>query len=114
MTINVEERQDATIVFLTGEIDLQTSPDVRKALLAHLAKGKSVIVDMSAVKYIDSSGVASLVEAYQMARQDDLRFALAQVGAGAMRVLQLARLDRVFAIHATIADALTAVGAAAD
>ncbi|MBF0093463.1 MAG: STAS domain-containing protein [Alphaproteobacteria bacterium] len=106
MTILAEEKQGVTIVSLSGEIDLQTSPEVRKSLLTHLEQGKDLIVDMHAVGYIDSSGVASLVEAYQTARQEGLRFSLAQVGQGAMRVLQLARLDRVFTIHATVDDGL--------
>lgn len=114
MTINAEEQQGVTIVFLKGEIDLQTSPEVRKALLAHLAKEKDLIVDMSEVGYIDSSGVASLVEAYQTARKEGLNFSLAQVGPGAMRVLHLARLDRVFTIHASIADGLAATGPKTD
>lgn len=54
------------------------------------------IVDMSGVGYIDSSGIASLIEAFQTARQRNLRFALAAVPERAQRVLKLARLERVF------------------
>ncbi len=60
----------------------------------------------SAVSYIDSSGIASLVEAYQTARRASTLFALVAVSDAAMRVLELARLDQVFSIHATVTDAL--------
>ena len=56
---------DALVIAFTGDIDLQTSPDARKALLALVGKGKSILVDLSGVGYIDSSGVASLVECLQ-------------------------------------------------
>jgi anti-sigma B factor antagonist len=61
---------------------------------------------MSGVSYIDSSGIASLVEAYQSARRARTLFALVAVSDAAMRVLELARLDQVFSIHASVADAL--------
>ena len=70
----------------------------------------AVLVDMSGVSYIDSSGVASLVEAFQSARKSQTAFALAEVSEGAMRVLELARLDKVFTIHPTLGDGLKAVG----
>jgi len=53
------------VVALRGEIDLQNSPALRKELLGWLADRQDVVVDLSRVDYIDSSGIASLVEAYQ-------------------------------------------------
>ena len=47
---------------LTGEVDLHNSPQVRKQLLAILKNGCSVLVDFSELSYIDSSGIATLVE----------------------------------------------------
>ena len=67
---------------------------------------RGVLVEMSEVSYIDSSGIASLVEAYQSARRDSTPFALVAVSDSAMRVLELARLDQVFSIHASVSDAL--------
>ena len=75
-------------------------------LLDGIDQGKSVFVDMSGVTYIDSSGVASLVEAFQLAKQQGSGFALVAVNPAALRVLQLARLDKVFVIHDTLAEGL--------
>jgi anti-sigma B factor antagonist len=84
--------------------------DVRKQILECLDNGSHLLVDMSAVNYIDSSGVASLVEGYQTARKKALRFGLVGVSSAAMNVLHLARLDRVFPIHASIAEGKAAGG----
>ena len=86
------------ILELSGEIDLNLSPQARKQILALLKEGYDLLVDLSAVEYIDSSGVASLVEGYQVAKSENLRFGLIGVSNAAMQVLQLARLDKVFPI----------------
>ena len=73
-----------------------------------MAADRNVLVDLSAVTYIDSSGVASLVEALQASRKKGTQFALAAASEPARRVLELARLDRVFTMHDTVEDALNA------
>ena len=103
-TLRVE--QGALVIALEGDVDLEHSPKARKVLLDGILQAKSVFVDMSGVTYIDSSGVASLVEAYQVAKQQGLTFALVAVNPAALRVLQLARLDKVFVIHDTLAEGL--------
>jgi anti-sigma B factor antagonist len=106
MSLKTREQGGAVVVELEGEIDLQRSPAVRKALMELMFDSRDVIVDMGQVAYIDSSGVASLVEAYQMSRKNGTRFVLAAVSAPAARVLQLARLDKVFALAETVEAAL--------
>jgi anti-sigma B factor antagonist len=70
---------------------------VLDALESHAPVG----VDLSAVSYIDSSGIAALVEGFQTARTRGGRFALVAVSDAVRAVLELARLDRVFLIVAT-------------
>jgi len=60
------------------------------------------------VTYIDSSGVASLVEAFQRAKGRGSGFALVSVNPAALRVFQLARLDKVFVIHESLQEGLAA------
>ncbi|TVR95733.1 MAG: anti-sigma factor antagonist [Rhodospirillales bacterium] len=108
MTHRVERRQTGMVVVaLEGDVDLQSSPEARRVLLDAVAHGGAVVVDLSKVGYIDSSGIASLVEALQKARQGGSRLVLAAVSDAAMRVLQLARLDRVFVIHPSLEAAIT-------
>ena len=110
MEYSKREERGAQIVSFTGDIDLQSSPDVRKVLLSAVDEGSTVLVDLSGVDYIDSSGVASMVESFQNARKKNQEYVLVSVSEAAMRVLQLARLDRVFTISDSVDDALEFVG----
>ena len=104
----ITEQQGHTVVALEGEIDLEQAGAVRKALLESLKKGRNVLVDLSKVTYIDSSGIASLVEGLQVARRQRSELALVSVNQRVRRVLELARLDKVFLIHADLAAATAA------
>ncbi len=106
MSHAVTEERGRSVVALEGEVDLETSPAVRTLLLEQVGTGRPVLVDMARVSYIDSSGIASLVEAFQLARKQGHEFGLVRVSAAALRVLQLARLETVFTIHETLAQAL--------
>ena len=106
MEHSVREEQGAIIVSFQGEVDLEHSPKAREVLLDCVGRGQKVLVDLSGVVYIDSSGVASLVEAFQAAKKNGAPFALVSVNIAARRVLELARLDKVFTIHETLADGL--------
>jgi anti-sigma B factor antagonist len=106
MAYGAREEGGFSVVELTGDVDLSCSPDARAAILNCLNQNKDVLVDLSAVSYIDSSGIASLVEGYQAAKKKSLKFGLVGVSDAAMSVLQLARLDKVFPIHATVEERL--------
>mgnify|MGYP006190544207 CR=1 FL=1 len=110
MKHEIREEGGAIVVSFEGDVDLQTSPDVRKVLLECVGRGQSVVVDLSGIGYIDSSGVASLVEGFQTARKGGHNLVLASVSDGALRVLKLARLDKVFTICDSIEDGLVVVG----
>lgn len=96
--VTTERGDGYTLVRLGGEVDLSWSQDVRRAVLDALAVGAPVGVELSAVGYIDSSGIAALVEGLQQARQRGQRFALVAVSDAVRAVLELARLDRVFTL----------------
>lgn len=109
MKHEIREEKDAIVVALQGDVDLQSSPQAREVLLECVGKRRPVLVDLSGVGYIDSSGVASLVESLQNARKAGSTLALVAVSEGALRVLQLARLDKVFTICDTVEDGLKQV-----
>jgi anti-sigma B factor antagonist len=91
-----ESDGDFVLVRVSGEVDLSWSQTIRKAILDALAKARAVGVDLSAVSYIDSSGIAALVEGFQSARGKGQKFSLVAASQSVRSVLQLARLDRVF------------------
>lgn len=102
MQYRIEQKGPFTVILLSGDVDLQYSPDARAQILKYLNSGHHVMVDLSDVNYIDSSGIASLVEGYQVAKNKNLQFGLVGVSQTAMQVLQLARLDQVFPIHQSL------------
>lgn len=104
MQYRIEHKDPFTVILLSGDVDLQYSPQAREQILKYLGDSHHVLVDLSGVNYIDSSGIASLVEGYQVAKSKNLEFGLLGVSQTAMQVLQLARLDQVFPIHQSIED----------
>lgn len=110
MEHEVQDQGGCVIVSLKGDVDLQNSPEARAILLGSVERSLPVLVDLSAINYIDSSGVASLVESLQTARKKGTKLVLVAVSDSAMRVLQLARLDKVFTIYDSIDNALKEIG----
>lgn len=90
-----------TILDVTGDIDLANSPAVRKALLREVKEKRTprVVMNLSKVRYIDSSGVASLVEGLKASRDSGTRFILFGLSTSAREVLQLSRLLRIFEVY---------------
>src|SRR5690349_4885099 len=85
----------------SGDIDLATSPQLRKALLRELRELKMprVVLNLGAVRYIDSSGVASLVEGLKASRDVGSRFILFGLNKTVREVLQLSKLVKIFEIY---------------
>jgi anti-sigma B factor antagonist len=108
MKHEVIKNQGASIVVLKGDVDLESSPAAREVLLKSVDGADKVLVDLSSVTYIDSSGVASLVEALQAAKRNGGRFALVAASDPTRRVLELARLDKVFTMYATVDEGIKA------
>jgi anti-sigma B factor antagonist len=94
-----------TLISASGEIDLHHSTDLRIEIIRHLDNGESVLLDMAGVSYIDSSGIAAMVQSLSHARSKNVEFALVQPGEAVMRVLKLTRLDAAFKIYPASADA---------
>lgn len=110
LKISARQHGEITILDLTGDITLFNSPEIRKALITYLReKGVPyLLVNMLGVPYIDSSGVASLVEGLKISRDLNSRFALFGLSKSARTVLELTHLLRVFEVHETEQEALEA------
>ncbi len=103
MDHTITEESGVVVVALNGDIDLEFSSQAREVLLKAAGEAVvAVVVDMSGVGMVDSSGVASLLEAFQAARTRGKGFVLAGAGQPVVRVLKLAGLDTVFEIAADV------------
>ena len=108
MKTATREQLGTTIIDVTGDIDIATSPDLRRTLLESLKKTPRLVVNMREVRYVDSSGIASLVEVLREARSTKKRLVLYGLNATVHDVLQLTRLTKVFEIRETEEEALQA------
>ena len=91
---------------LDGAIDIQNSPGLRTALFERLSETPRLAVNMSAIRYIDSSGIATLIEVLKKAQTLRKDFLLFGLGASVYNVLKLTNLLGVFRIADTEEDAL--------
>jgi len=108
MKTATREQTGSTIIDVTGDIDMRTSPGLRKTLLESLKKTPRLVVNMREVRYVDSSGIASLVEVFKEARNRNKRLVLFGLNATVHDVLQLTRLAKIFEIRETEEEALQA------
>jgi anti-sigma B factor antagonist len=97
-----------TILDITGDIDLAHSPAMRKALLQEIREKKTpkVFLNLEKVRYIDSSGIASLVEGLKASRDQGSRLILYGLSKTVREFMELSRLQKIFEIHDSEAQAL--------
>ena len=107
MKVQVRKIDNISILDCSGDVDLYSSPDLREKLLGEMKSGTpNVLINMTAVTYIDSSGIATLVEGLQLSREKKTHFGLFGLRNNAKSVLELARLHKVFALFADEKEAL--------
>jgi len=93
--------QGCTILDLSGDIDLANSPVMRKALLGEIKEKRTpkVFLNLKNVRYMDSSGIASLVEGLKASRDLGSRLILYGMNKTVREVMQLSRLQKIFEIY---------------
>lgn len=100
---------EPSIVSLEGEIDLHESPNLRESLRPLIdRKIPRVYVDMAEVTYIDSSGLAVLIDAMQRVANYGGKFGLIAIRPAIRTILEIARLDQVFRVYPDRAAAVSA------
>ncbi len=105
--ITTEKIGAGWMMLLKGDVDMNTSPDVRKNLgeMFRQEKAKALLINLSGVRYIDSSGIATLVEAMQNCMKQGMKLRLVELSPSVRDVFELARLSSVFEIFANVNDA---------
>ncbi len=100
MRIETTKAAGGTIIAVEGDIDLYSSPELRTVVLKAVPKADTGIeIHLAGVSYMDSSGVATLVEGLRSAKENHKTFALVAPSASVMKVLELARLDSIFEVR---------------
>jgi anti-sigma B factor antagonist len=97
------------ILRVAGEVDVYTAPMMREQIHDLAAKGTvHVIADLSRVEFIDSTGLGALIGGLKRVREDGGWLALVISTPRILRVFQLTGLTRVFDVHGTVAEAVSA------
>lgn len=92
-------RDRPNVLPLKGEIDLHVSPVVTASLTAMIEKKpERVVIDLSDVTYIDSAGLAALIQAMQKVEAYGGKFLLAGLQETVRSIFEISRLDQVFRI----------------
>lgn len=97
-----------TVITVSGELDIHTAPDLTEVLSPAIAAGQPVIVDLTDVTFMDSSGLSVFVTALKRAREAGTTLVLVVSEPRVMRVFSITGIDTLIDIHATLDSALSA------
>ena len=99
LPIELESISDGTLLKPSGDIDLSRAPAFRTHIAGVFQDSPTrVVIDLSGVPYMDSSGVATLVEGMQLASRAGAKFVLIGLQERVRSIFEIARLDTVFTI----------------
>lgn len=102
MEINIERGRSYAVIHVSGDIDLYTSPQLRQEMLKLATKkNMTILVNFRDVTYMDSSGVATLVETLQLTKRNGGKLRLFHLAQPIKDLFELSRLDRVFDVYET-------------
>jgi anti-sigma B factor antagonist len=105
--VDISAEADWTVVRARGEIDLATSPRLRSALVDAVGvEPRDLVIDLSSVDLIDSTGLGVLLGALRRARQGGARLVLSGLSGQVREVFALTGLDANFDIAGSVADAV--------
>jgi anti-sigma B factor antagonist len=112
MQITERTEENIPVVLITGDIDLETSPQLREFLKPNSSKKTPLLLlDFSGVNYIDSSGLATLIEYFQAVQGFKGKLALASLSPRVKNVFEIVRLEQIFSLHPDVPSALAALKA---
>jgi len=100
MKISVREAGEAKIVEVEGDVDLGTSPELRSTLFAALREVRKLGLNLAGIRYIDSSGIATLLEVLKDSQRMNKDFFLFGLTPAVERVFRLTHVIRIFRVFA--------------
>ncbi len=107
MKITEDQKNGTLISRIEGEININSSPDLRKAFDGYIRRkiGK-IVVDFSQVTYVDSSGLATLVELFQRLKKINGKLRICSLSQKVKNVFEITRLAGLFQIYNTADEAV--------
>ncbi|GGM75954.1 anti-sigma factor antagonist [Thermopolyspora flexuosa] len=100
---------DAAVVAVEGELDLFTAPHLREEVRDAIKKdGPTLVLDLSELSFMDSSGLSVLIEAWRLATSEGGCVSLANPQPPVARILRTTGLDRRIKVYPDVASAVAA------
>jgi len=99
LKISVDHEGNDAVVRLTGRVDVECSPDLRdrlRTLLSEEPLPQTIVVDLAGVSYIETSGIATLIEALRIARHRQSSFRLRGLSGATLRLFQVTGVLALF------------------
>jgi anti-sigma B factor antagonist len=107
ITLATRQAQGRAIVDVAGEVDVHTAPELDAVISSLIAEGNPrVIVDLSSVEFLDSTGLGVLVKALKRVRETDGSLDVVASADRITKVFRITGLDAVIGIYASVDDAL--------
>jgi anti-sigma B factor antagonist len=106
VNISIRDMGHAKVVEVDGDVDLGTSPQLRSALFDSLGSAAKLVLNLAAIRYIDSSGIATLIEVLHDARRLNKEFVLFGLSPAVLEVFRLTHVIRIFRVCQTEQEAL--------
>lgn len=113
LTVNTRAANDTTCVLdIEGEVDVYTAPQLKQDIVQIAESGvKHLIINLSKVEYLDSTGLGVLIGGLKRLRENDGNLALVGPGMRILRIFEITGLDKIFDIYETEAQAAAKEGA---
>lgn len=108
MKVSLRLEDTTRIIDISGEVDLNGSPALRKALFEALRESRKVALNLAGIRYIDSSGIAVMIEALRESQRLKRQFVLFGMNPAVYDVFKLTHVIRIFQVAETEAQALEA------
>lgn len=107
MKVTRESHESAALFIVEGQVDMHTSPELRSQLRGALEdRANPVVVDLSSVAFIDSSGLATLIEALQATAKYGGRLRLCGLSPEVRNLFELSKLTSIFDLRDTREEAM--------
>jgi anti-anti-sigma factor len=101
-----ESDGDVEVLTVHGELDLSTAPELREPLERAIEGDRSILIDFTNCGFIDSTGVALIVEAWHRLEREQRRLALCCPNSQVRRVLEITGIESSISMHREREDAL--------
>ena len=95
MTYKITEEGNIATVHLNGEIDMDVTEKAKEVIFPLIEAKKEVHINLSAVEYMDSSGISVLIESHQKASEFETKVILKDISKSVLKVIMMAKLEQI-------------------